>query len=95
MARPEPFGGLQIMTHFYLYLSIILLAQALALTLLALIRQRHREDRTDCGVRNTPAHSERFTCLEADLKEVNQGVYLCQMRFANQRSLKFEVRSLK
>lgn len=95
MARPEPFGGLQIMTHFYLYLSIILLAQALALALLALIRQRHGEDRTDCGVRDTPARLEFFTCLEADLKEVNEGVYLCQMRFANQGRLKFEVRSLK
>ncbi len=83
------------MTHFYLYLSIILLAQALALTLLALIRQRHGEDRTDCGVRDTPARLELFTCLEADLKEVNEGVYLCQMRFANQGRLKFEVRSLK
>ena len=83
------------MTHFYLYLSIILLAKALTLAVVALIRQRHREDRTDCGVRDAPAHSERFICLKADLKEVNQGVFLCRMRFANQGSLKEEVRSLK
>lgn len=72
------------MSHFYLYLSIILLAKALTLAVVALIRQRHRQDRTDRGVRDTPAHSERFTCLKADLKEVNQGVFLCRMRFANQ-----------
>ncbi len=84
MVRPEPFGGFQVMTHFYLYLSIILLAKALALAVVALTRQRRRAERLDCSVSDTPADLEPFTCLKADLKEVNEGVFLCRMRFANQ-----------
>ncbi len=72
------------MTHFYLYLSIILLAKALALAVVALTRQRRRAERLDCSVSDTPADPEPFTCLKADLKEVNEGVFLCRMRFANQ-----------
>ena len=72
------------MTHFYLYLSIILLAKALALAVVALTRQRRRAERLDCSLSDTPADLEPFTCLKADLKEVNEGVFLCRMRFANQ-----------
>lgn len=71
------------MTHFYLYLAIILLAKAFALAVVALARQRRKAEGTDCGVPDTPADPEPFTCLKADLKEVNEGVFLCQMRFAN------------
>ena len=31
---------------------------------------------------------EPFTCLKADLKEVNEGVFLCRMRFANRAGRK-------
>ena len=95
MAPPEPSGGLQVMTHFYLYLLIILLAKAFTLAVVALARQRRRAEPPDCRVSEAPADPQPFTCLKADLKEVDQGVYLCQMRFANQGSLKFEGRSLK
>ena len=85
------------MTHFYLYLSIILLAKGLTLAVVALARQRSRAERPDCSASATPADLEPFTCLKAELKEVNEGVFLCRMRFANQagRDLKFEGRSLK
>ncbi|MDE2666777.1 MAG: hypothetical protein OXI69_11565 [Acidobacteriota bacterium] len=85
------------MTHFYLYLSIILLAKGLTLAVVALARQRRRAEPPDCSAPATPADLEPFTCLKAELKEVNEGVFLCRMRFANQagRHLKFEVRSLK
>lgn len=83
------------MTHFYLYLLIILLVKAFTLAVVALARQRRRAERTDCSLSDSPSGPEPFTCLRADLKEVDQGVYLCQMRFANQGSLKFEGRSLK
>ncbi|MDE2756075.1 MAG: hypothetical protein OXU26_10430 [Acidobacteriota bacterium] len=85
------------MSHFYLYLAIIVLAKALTLAVVALARQRRRTERPDCSLSDTPAHPEPFTCLEADLKEVNEGVFLCRMRFANEasRRLKFEGRSLK
>ena len=79
------------MTHFYLYLSIILLAKGLTLAMVALARRRRRAERPDCSLSDTPADPEPFTCLKADLKEVNEGVFLCRMRFANQGSLKFEV----
>ena len=97
MVHPQPFGGLQVMTHFYLYLSIILLAKALTLAVVALARQRRRAERPDCSVSDTYVDLEPFTCLKADLKEVNEGVFLCRMRFANRagRDLKFEGRSLK
>lgn len=91
MARPEPFGGLQVMTHFYLYLLIILLAKAFTLAVVALARQRRRAERPHCSLSEAPAGPQPFTCLEADLKEVNEGVFLCRMRFANQGSLKEEV----
>lgn len=84
MARPEPFGGFQVMTHFYLYLSIIVLAKGLTLAVLALARQRRRAERLDCSLSDSSADLEPFTCLKADLKEVNEGVFLCRMRFANQ-----------
>lgn len=85
------------MTHFYLYLSIILLVKGLTLAVVALARQRLGAERPDCIAPEPPADPEPFTCLEADLKEVNEGVFLCRMRFANQagRSLKFEGGSLK
>lgn len=93
MARPEPFGGFQVMSHFYLYLSIIVLAKAFTLAVVALARQRRRAERPDCSLSDTPADPEPFTCLKADLKEINEGVFLCRMRFANQagRRLKDEV----
>ncbi len=72
------------MTHFYLYLSIILLAKGLALAVVALTRQRRRAESMDYGVHDTPTHMEPFTCLRADLEEVNEGVFHCRMRFANQ-----------
>ena len=89
-------GALQrvsVMTHFYLYLSIILLAKALTLALVALARQRRRAKRPNCSRSDTPTDLEPFTCLKADLEEVNEGVFLCRMRFANPagRSLKEEV----
>ena len=85
------------MSHFYLYLAIIVLAKALTLAVVALARQRRRAERTNCSVFDTPADPEPFTCLKADLEEVNEGEFLCRMRFANPagRSLKFEGRSLK
>ena len=81
------------MTHFYLYLAIILLAKGLTLAVMALARQRRKAERPDCSASDIPADPEPFTCLKADLKEVNEGVFLCRMRFANQagRGLKFEV----
>ncbi|MCY3758492.1 MAG: hypothetical protein OXG96_12285 [Acidobacteria bacterium] len=81
------------MSHFYLYLSIIVLAKALTLGLLALARQRRKAERLDRSASDTPADLELFSCLKADLKEVDEGVFLCRMRFANQagRDLKFEV----
>lgn len=85
------------MSHLYLYLSIIVLAKAFTLAVVALARQRRRAERPDCSLSDSPAELEPFTCLKADLKEVNEGVFLCRMRFANQagRHLKFEGRSLK
>jgi hypothetical protein len=83
------------MTLFYLYLLIILSATTFTLAVMALARHRRKVERPDWGVSEVPADPELFTCIKADLKEVDQGVYLCQMRFANQGSLKFEVRSLK
>lgn len=83
-ARLEPFGGLKVMTHFYLYLSIILLAKALTLAVVALIRQRRRPEGLHRGVPETVTDLEPFTCLKADLKQVNDGAFLCHMRFANQ-----------
>ncbi len=81
------------MSHFYLYLSIIVLAKALTLGLLALARQQRKAERLDRNPSDTPADLEPFTCLKADLKEVNEGVIVCRMRFANQagRDLKVEV----
>ena len=92
MTRSEPFGRFQVMTHFFLYLSIILLAKGLTLAVVALALQRRRAERLDCSLSDSPADLEPFTCLKADLKEVNEGVFLCRMRFANQagRHLKFE-----
>ena len=72
------------MTHFYLYLSIILLAKGLTLAVVVLARQRRSAERPDCSPSATPADLEPFTCLKAELKEVNEGVFLCRMRFANQ-----------
>ena len=72
------------MTHFYLYLLIILLAKALTLAVVALVRQRRRPEGLHCGVPETVTDLEPFTCLKADLKQVNEGVFLCHMRFANQ-----------
>jgi len=97
MARPEPFGGFQVMPHFYLYLSIIVLAKGLTLAVMALARKRRRAERLDCSLSDPPAEPEPFTCLKADLKEVNEGVFLCRMRFANQsgRHLKCEGGSVK
>ena len=85
------------MTHFYLYLSIILLAKGLTLAVVALARKRRKTERPDFSLSDTPADPEPFTCLKADLKEVNEGVFLCRMRFANQagRHLKVEGGSLK
>ena len=71
------------MTHFFLYLSIILLAKGLTLAVVALVRQRSRAERSDCIVSDTPTDLESFTCLKADLEEVTEGVFLCRMRFAN------------
>ena len=72
------------MTHFYLYLLIILLAKALTLAVVALIRQRRRPEGLHRGVPETVTDLEPFTCLKADLKQVNDGAFLCHMRFANQ-----------
>ncbi len=76
------------MTHFYLYLSIILLAKGLTLAVVALARQRRRAERPDCSESVAPDELEPFTCLKAELKEVNEGVFLCRMRFANQAGRK-------
>ena len=84
IARLEPFGGLKVMTHFYLYLLIILLAKALTLAVVALVRQRRRPEGVHRGIPETATDLEPFTCLKADLKQVNDGVFLCHMRFANQ-----------
>ena len=75
---------LKVMAHFYLYLSIILLAKALTLAVVALARQRRRAEGAPRGVPDTATDLEPFTCLRADLKQVNEGVFLCHMRFANQ-----------
>ena len=72
------------MTHFYLYLLIILLAKALTLAVVALVRQRRRAEGVHRGIPETVTDLEPFTCLKADLKQVNEGVFLCHMRFANQ-----------
>ena len=72
------------MSHLFLYLSIILLAKGLTLAVVALVRQRHRAERLDCSRSDSPADLEPFTCLKADLEEVNEGVFMCRMRFANQ-----------
>lgn len=88
MARLGPFGGFQAMTHFYLYLSIILLAKGLTLAVVALARQRRRAERPDCRASDAPTDLEPFTCLKADLEEVNEGIFLCRMRFANRAGRK-------
>ncbi len=60
------------------------MAKALTLAVVALIRQRRRPEGLHRGVPETVTDLEPFTCLKADLKQVNDGAFLCHMRFANQ-----------
>ncbi len=72
------------MANFYLYLSIILAAKVVTLAVVALARQRQRKERSNGGAPDSQTNFEPFYCVKADLKEVSEGVFVCQMMFANQ-----------
>ncbi len=72
------------MANLYLFLSIILAAKVATLAVMVLTRQRQSKERSHGRVLESPPDLEPFYCVKADLKEVNEGVFVCQMMFANQ-----------